>query len=401
MWTILAQGTQLIAGVLLVKILTSQLSLADYGLFALIMAVSAFVLTIPFTAIQQGFYRYRSVYNQKNRKGEFYSCMLLGVSLLIALYTALAYLVLINIDLDKQWVNLFSLIAMLVISEVYKIFTRSIANADRQRKIYAHSIITEFVIKCGLLLAISFLWEAMSITIILIVYASANLISAVICIYPYIKTISSVNIKRFKIVWQRVLLFSSPLLLWAGFGWLRDMSMRWFLELYTNTEQVAIFTALSSIALMVPMIMQSVIGAYFIPIMYEQAKQGDKVKKQLKQLINSLLAIGLLLFILINLCSPLILELLTDHKYVQYAWALPWMFISYYLFCCGMINATSLLVDFKPEKLFIPNLLSGCIVLLSGLFVVEHYGLSAAIISYCISYGVFFISSYIAVLKNN
>lgn len=68
MWTILAQGTQLIAGVLLVKILTSQLSLADYGLFALIMAVSAFVLTIPFTAIQQGFYRYRSVYNQKIEK---------------------------------------------------------------------------------------------------------------------------------------------------------------------------------------------------------------------------------------------------------------------------------------------------------------------------------------------
>ena len=400
MWTILAQGTQLIAGVLLVKMLTSQLSLADYGLFALIMAVSAFVLTIPFTAIQQGFYRYRSVYNQKNRKGEFYSSMMMGVTILIVIYTGLAYLVLVNIKVDKLWVNLFTLIVMLVTSEIYKIFTRCIINADRQRKIYAQSIIVEFLLKCGLLLSISFLWKVMSIPTILIIYSLANIISILICVYPHFKTITFINIKQFKIVWLRILLFSTPLLLWAGFGWLRDMSMRWFLELHTNTEQVAIFTALSSIALMVPMIIQSVVGAYFIPIMYENAKQGDKVKKQLQQLINALLVIGLILFILIYLCSPIILELLTDHKYVQYAWALPWMFISYYLFCCGMINATSLLVDFKPEKLFIPNLLSGGVVLFSGLFVVEHYGLNAAIISYCISYGVYFLSSYIVVLKN-
>jgi len=400
MWTIFAQGTQLIAGVLLVKMLTSQLSLADYGLFALIMAVSAFILTIPFTALQQGFYRYRSVYNQKNRKGEFYSSMLLGVTILISIYVSLAYIMLLYVDVDKHWANLFSLISLFIISEIYKIFTRCIVNADRQRKAYAHSIIVEFVIKCGLLLSLSFIWKTMSISITLIIYALANIISALICLFPHIKTIIFINVKQFKVVWQRVLIFSSPLLFWAGFGWLRDMSMRWFLELHTNTEQVAIFTALSSVALIVPMVIQSVVGAYFIPIMYDNAKEGAKVKKQLQQLINVLLAVGLILFIIIYLCSPIIIEALTDHKYVQYAWALPWMFISYHLFCCGMIHATSLLVDFKPAKLFIPNLLSGGVILFSGLFVIDSYGLSAAIISYCISYAIYFLSSYIVVLKN-
>ncbi|HHQ4746912.1 TPA: lipopolysaccharide biosynthesis protein, partial [Vibrio cholerae] len=169
-------------------------------------------------------------------------------------------------------------------------------------------------------------------------------------------------------VWKKALVFSSPLLLWAIFGWLRDSSLRWFIEIHLGTKEVAIFTAISSIAIVIPMAIQSVTSAYIIPILYQndQGQEKKRVRRVFDKLMYMLYFLGGVIFLFLYLFSEYAVLLITDEKYIAYSWALPWMFVSYYLFCCGMLNASQLLVDFKPQKLLLPNLVSGLVILISG-----------------------------------
>lgn len=103
LWTVFAQLLQMSSGVVLIKLLTSNLSLEGYGTFSLVMAASAFVLTVPFTAFQQGFYRYRSTYIKNNKGGELYSSMVYGVVALIGLYILISYIISLLFFENKLW----------------------------------------------------------------------------------------------------------------------------------------------------------------------------------------------------------------------------------------------------------------------------------------------------------
>ncbi|HFG1578433.1 TPA: hypothetical protein ACGFXM_003480, partial [Vibrio cholerae] len=116
------------------------------------------------------------------------------------------------------------------------------------------------------------------LNIVLYIYISANLVSFLICFYPYMLQMKYINKNILIDVWKKALVFSSPLLLWAIFGWLRDSSLRWFIEIHLGTKEVAIFTAISSIAIVIPMAIQSVTSAYIIPILY-QNDQGQEKKR--------------------------------------------------------------------------------------------------------------------------
>jgi hypothetical protein len=50
----------------------------------------------------------------------------------------------------------------------------------------------------------------------------------------------------------RIWSFSYPLLIWAVFGWLRDIANRWYLDYSLDKESVTLFAMMSSIALIPP-----------------------------------------------------------------------------------------------------------------------------------------------------
>ena len=392
LWTLAAQVVQLFSGVILVKILTSQLTVQSYGYFSLTMAVNAFVLTVPFTAIQQGFYRYRSLYNKKNKSSIFFSSMLMGLTGLVVLYFLLSLILIKYIELDEFWKDNLYIVSLLVVSEIYKVFLRAIINADRKRKTYAKSIMLEFILKIVSLLLLFNIYNE-DVSLVLCSYFFANILSCCVCIRPYLNNLNTINLKLFLIIWKRIAFFSTPLMIWAVFGWTRDMSLRWFVDGNFSTTSVGLFSAIASIVVIIPMVIQSVVGAYFIPILYENDKGESKnrVEKSFNKLINLLYLCGLILFIITYAFSDIIIILISDEKYTEMSWAMPWMFISYFLFVVGMIKATNMLVNFKPGKLLLPNLISGVIVLFSGFFVIPGNDFYFVIMTYCLSYLSYFI----------
>lgn len=401
LWTVFAQALQMTSGVVLIKLLTSNLSLEGYGTFSLVMAASAFVLTLPFSAFQQGFYRYRSTYLKKGKGEDFYSSMIYGLVALIIIYILLAYGTTRSFFEKEVWHTHFPIIALFISTEVIKIYVRAIVNADRNRKLYSFAIVAEFSTK------LVFVWCYFILSIIdefyiFLLYSISNMISILICMRGYLINLKLINWVTFYEVWKKTLTFSTPLLIWAVFGWSRDSSLRWFIEAKLGTSDVAVFTAITSIGVIIPLALQSLVSAYIIPILYQkdEGKSREKLDEKFSYFIRILYMIGIIGFAFLYMFSEVLVGLLTDSKYVGYAWSLPWVFISYYLFCCAMINATTLLVNYDTKSLLYPNLLSGVatpiIVLLAG----EKFSLKLAISAYAISYLIYFSVTTIIVYKS-
>ncbi|MCG6401438.1 lipopolysaccharide biosynthesis protein [Vibrio fluvialis] len=401
LWTVFAQFLQMSSGVVLIKLLTSNLSLTSYGTFSLVMAASAFVLTVPFTALQQGFYRYRSTYIKKNKGEELYSSMIFGISALVVIYALISYVISFLFFKNEIWHTQFFTIAFFVSTEVIKIYVRTIVNADRKRKLYSLAIITEFSTKL-LFVFIYFNFPSINVLYIVLLYAISNTMSIMVCMKGYISHLKYIPWSSFWNVWKKTLTFSAPLLIWAIFGWSRDSSLRWIIETKLGTSDVAIFSAITSIGVIFPLALQSLVSAYIIPILYQSDEGNNReiLDRKFRKFIRLLYVIGLFVFLILHFFSDVVINIIADEKYINYSWLLPWVFISYYLFCCAMINATTLLVDFNTKSLFYPNLLSGivipCVVFVAG----EEFSLYYAVLSYSLSYMLYFMVTTLIVYQS-
>ncbi|EKO3962997.1 hypothetical protein F2K62_004302 [Vibrio fluvialis] len=218
----------------------------------------------------------------------------------------------------------------------------------------------------------------------------------------YISHLKYIPWSSFWNVWKKTLTFSAPLLIWAIFGWSRDSSLRWIIETKLGTSDVAIFSAITSIGVIFPLALQSLVSAYIIPILYQSDEGNNReiLDRKFRKFIRLLYVIGLFVFLILHFFSDVVINIIADEKYINYSWLLPWVFISYYLFCCAMINATTLLVDFNTKSLFYPNLLSGivipCVVFVAG----EEFSLYYAVLSYSLSYMLYFMVTTLIVYQS-
>ena len=269
-WTILYQLSILLGGVFLIKLLAVTLSKEDYGYYSLITSISAFILMMPFTAYMQGISRYISIYNKKNKSSIFFT----NIIVLFATFT-MVYLIL-SIILKQyipiSWSEVYWYIVLFVITEIFKVLFYTISNANRLRKSVSISSISEFSLKLSFVY-IFYIYFNISIEYVLLSLSFGNITALVILKYNYIASlhIDRKFLKYFKIHFHRIWIFSYPLLIWAIFGWFRDMSNRWYLDYFLDKEAVALFAMMSSIALIAPVALQGLIGSYFIPILYEKA----------------------------------------------------------------------------------------------------------------------------------
>jgi O-antigen/teichoic acid export membrane protein len=401
LWSAFSQVIQFLSGILLLKMLSTYFTIEDYGQYSLIIAITAFVLTVPFTAFEQGFFRYRNAYLIKGLSGEFYSSMIYFVLFVSFIYISLGTVSYLYFhDNESFWSVLYIPFVFMVFGDVLKVYTRCIANADRKRKLFSISIIIEFFVKLFGIVLLKYL-DCLSVVNVIYVFTIATFSCSIVLLFSYQREFVKLNLPVFIDINKKVFLFALPLLLWSGFGWTRDMSMRWFLEYNATLIDVAIFTILSSIATVLPKMIQSVVSVYIMPIMYEsnKGKQSEINGQGLLKLVKLLVLLGFIFFSFIYFFSGFVVSTLTDSKYAEHSQYLPYMFICYYLFCCSQIYSSLLLVNFKPYKLFFPNLISGLVVLVSGIVFVPQYGFVSAIYSYCLSYLLFAIISVFITYK--
>lgn len=387
-WTILFQLTTLVGGILLMKLLAVSLSKTDYGFYALITSIVSFILMMPFTALLQGIGRYISIYQKKGQYRIFLSSVFFLILFCIIVYLLLASLFGTVYTLSEEWDDKFVFIVILVISEVLKVLFKTINNANRARKNIAISVFIEFCLKISIILIV---YRVTSVDIIevLIALIIANIISVVIMYSKNKKDISlsAVTKKYFKVHVSRIWIFSYPLMIWAIFGWFRDMSNRWYLDYFLDKEQVALFSMMGSLALVAPVALQGVIGSFFVPIIYQKENTQKGYARNFLKILLPILAIFFIFsFIIVFFTKDLIVILLTDEKYLSISWMLPWMFLTYSFYVFAMISTYELFAHNQTKKLIMSSVLPGVIAFVGGYFLIKNYGIEGALINYILTY---------------
>lgn len=387
-WTILFQLLSLVGGVILMKLLAITLTTAEYGLYAIVTSIVAFVLMMPFTALLQGVGRYISIYQKKGQEGGFVTSVVFLIQICVVAYILLGGLLYLWSPLDKEWSQNYFLILFLAISEVFKITFRTINNANRERKNIAISVFAEFSAKI-LLIFVIYMNTTITISDVLIVLLLANVLSTIIMFTKNKDNICKVNFnqKKFIIHTQRIFIFSYPLIIWGVFGWLRDMSNRWYLDYFLEKEDVALFAMMGSLALIAPLALQGVIGSFFIPIIYQ--KENDKkgfAKKLLKVVIPSLGGVFFISFVIVYFIKDFIVVLFTDEKYLTVSWMLPWMFLVYSIYVLSMISTYELFAQNQTKKLIISSVVPGIVAFVGGYIFIQKYGLEGALYNYILTY---------------
>jgi len=399
LWTILFQLVKMIGGMILIKLLATFLNKEEYGYYALIMSISSFILMLPFTAFQQAVSRYTSIYYHRKDYNVFLTSIIFIFTICIIMYIILFSILYITVfDELSIWGNLSFLIILFIISEIYKILFRSINNANRKRKNIAISSILEFFIKIGIILY-THIYLDLNIAYVLFALSIGNFISLVVMYKQNINFIrfTSINIKKLKLIFLRIWMFSYPLLIWAPFGWFRDMSNRWYLDYFTNKETVALFALISSISLIIPTILQSFANSFFIPILYQKEnKQKGYIRIYLRYMVSIGILFILFIFIISLFFKKEIILLISDEKYLSVAWMFPYMFLAYGLYMLSMMSNVEIFAHKNTKKLIYASSIPGVISIVCGYFFISYYGLVGAFYNYIITYSSYaFLTFYV------
>jgi len=400
-WTILFQLTSLIGGVLLIKLLAVSLSKAEYGFYAIITSVVSFVLMMPFTALLQGVGRYISIYKKKGQEIAFLNSVFVLISICVSLYVVIGGVFYLFYPINAEWNDKVLAVFAFAVSEIFKIMFRTVNNANRERKNIAISVFTEFFVKIILIFSV-YTIASINIRDVLLALVVANMMSMIIMYSKHCHNISIVNItkKHFRVHVRRIWIFSYPLLIWGVFGWLRDMSNRWYLDYFLDKESVALFAMMSSLSLIAPVALQGVLGSFFIPIIYQKENEQKGVSRKYLKRILPLLAIFLfIVFIFVYYFKNMIIILATDDKYLSISWMLPWMFLAYSAYVISIISTYEIFANKQTEKLIFSSILPGIIAFVGGYFLIKEYGINGALYNYIITYASYALLTFYAVYK--
>jgi O-antigen/teichoic acid export membrane protein len=388
LWTLFFQLTSLLGGILLMKLLAVSFSKTEYGFYVIITSIVAFVLMMPFSALLQGVGRYISIYQKKDQEASFLSSVFILFFVFVVLYIVFGFLFYSFYPLSIEWNDKFIAVLIYTVSEVFKVLFRTINNSIRERKNIAISAFVEAFIKV-FFVYITYIYSDVSIIGVLLVLITANIMSVIIMYGKHRNkiSISTISVKHFYVHVQRIWIFSYPLLIWAIFGWLRDMSNRWYLDHFLNKESVALFTMMGSLALIAPVALQGVIGGFCMPIIYQ--KENDKIgfaQKFLTILLPILAVLFFIGFVIVYFAKDFIVTLFADDKYLLISWMLPWMFVTYSLYVIAMISTYEIFAHNQTKKLIFSSVLPGVIAFIGGYFLIKNYGINGALYNYILTY---------------
>lgn len=376
----------MLGALIVLKLMTNYLGSQQFGLYSLVLSIMALVAVLPYNSIAQALNRYYSIYQHKKQTEQ-----LLFVYLKYFLYISGFYFIVffvttlfLNIEL-----SLAGLVFLLVLSEVTKTLMKGVLNSARSRKEVAISSVSEFTLK---IVSVYLLYQndLLSLKVAIFVFILANFASILASYKRSVFKFSKPIEKKQKLIFKRLLLFSAPLILWGFFGWARDMSNRWYLEWYVDTESVAIYTVLTSVAMIYPTVIQSLVSAYYVPILYqrENERKGSVAQFMNRLAIVFMLCLTPFLFLLDKFSVELIV-LFSSNFYAGYSHYLVYMVFVYAMYVLSSTMAIEVFAAKKTSYLIFPNIFPGLVSMVVGYIFIKEQGFDGAIISYFVTYSVF------------
>jgi O-antigen/teichoic acid export membrane protein len=391
-WVALGKIASAAAMLLTIQVLTSSLTLRDYGELALGLTLCNFITQLVMGALGQGAGR---VYidsvehgDSVGFRGALFSLLKKSAFLLTFLYCAY-----VAVDLSFFGGYALAFVSGLVIfgylTGINDLGT-SLQNLARNRKTSVFLLNFEVWIRIPIVLFL-FVSFGKSIEIVVVAYVVSATLAALMQGVFFGKLFHSNDNSINNHNWStQIMNIAMPASLWGFFIWLYQASDKWMLNFFQSTEVVAEYAVLYQIGYMPVIIGMGALSTIYTPIIF---RYSGTIHAQI-------IVRRLLLFLtMAALCGALfsvqygekIVEAVVSTKYVSVASYLPWIILSSAMYCAGDIMAIMLMAQKKIFNLTTIKILSSVLGLFLNGFGAYLYGLPG-IIGASLLYGILYTS---------
>jgi O-antigen/teichoic acid export membrane protein len=387
LWLMGGQLVSILFSIVIIKIIT-KIGTSDFGIYSLILTISALVSALLVGPSEQGFVRYFFSFERLEDKKRFINVIYLFFVLTVILIALIAILI-----------NLFKIIvepnvlltAVFIVFFSFSSFFSSLFNLIRKRKLNTIIILLEKLVSTALLYMLMFN-KILNITNVLLALSFSIILGLVMRIsyfnsvfnYRIWRDLKSISWREY-LIYKKVFVFSIPLVIWGLAGWLESSSDRWVIAHFSNLETVGIYSlmiTLSSYLIATPL---GVVGQYFQPIIFEQINSLDLNSNSNKILNNFfrscifLVAFGVLFSLLFG---KLVLSFIAVN-FATFWYFLPFFSLSIGLFQLAQAYTIFGMIHEKPRVYLIPKIILGVVSLLlniAGVYYLQIIGLTISMI---------------------
>jgi O-antigen/teichoic acid export membrane protein len=364
-WILAGQIASVAGALVLVRVLTEYLTLAQYGELALGLTLAALVNQVVTGGLANGIARFFAPALEATDIARYFRAstrLVLLASLIILIFAILLILVLAMTGQIK-WLSLAaSALALSVLSGLNSILS-GIQNAARQRATVALHAGLDAWLKIALAV-LALLWIGISSPAVVVGFALSSLVVSLSQLW-FLRSLlqrrlshTSETAQKLRADWSReIWRFSWPFSTWGIFTWLQQVSDRWALGMFGTTAEVGAYAVVFQLGYtpigLLTGLMMTLVG----PILY--ARAGDASDKMrfasantlIYQLVQVSLVLTAVAFASTLILHEIIFHFITSSEFRSGSYLLPWVVLAGGLFSAGQFLMLKLGVELRSRSM--------------------------------------------------
>ncbi len=382
-------GTKIIS-ILLLPLYTAFLTPADYGVLQICNVLSSIIITIILMGTSSALFKvYYNDENQENRK------IILGTVLIFYLF--IAAIILLPLIFFRNLISPlliggersgYLLLLVLVATYFEGLITLGLAILRANEKSVTYAIFS--IVRLLIYICLNIVFVA-TLKRNYIGVKEATLIALFISfIIIFIITYKKIKWKFNKAYMKEILAIGIPLAIGGIASWVLNMTDRYMLKFLLPEEialtQVGLYSLGGKMASFIYFALVAPFMLSWGALMYSY-QNNPNAKNIYKNILNIFTALGGILFILISLFSPEILNLISQNKdYIVAYKVVPYLTFSKLLFGIYMIFTVGVTLTKKTKYISIANSIAALLNIIFNFIFIPKFGMMGAAIASLISF---------------
>jgi len=364
-----SQGSQYLSSFAIIKILASNYSVENFGLYNLVLTACFVLSMFPFTAFDQILNREITM-NEGAKKG--LGTYFTGYGLLLII-THVIFLTCLFL-LPKRLSDVIGVIILFSITNIIKTTSLGTLNFTGNRKGFN---LLKIIDNAARVIIVAAYYRYNDVSTLFFYLSLENIILVVFWGIIYRNFIGSFNLKKTIPTLKLLLVASAPLLIWAPFEMIQNNLYIYFLEYNGFKNDVGYFSFFNNLSLVVPAGIAGLLNTYMLPRLYEKTKiqSFEAVNRFLLKFVMTYLVLVILSYVLIRFNLVVVLKFISKPEYLSQAKLFDWFFAANLLFNTSLI-VTNIFFAYNQQKyLIVVKTFPGLIALISLLIFTPTYGL--------------------------
>jgi O-antigen/teichoic acid export membrane protein len=367
------------------------------GIYLLASSFLAIVLTVTFSAFDQGLLRNVADYHERGQLARRYSAMLFAYVGIAVFLSCIAGLTSAFYQLPATLSPLLLPMSAWLVFESIKNLSQTIASGMRYRALIAVCSAADYGCRIVFLL-----WLSMNATLdaklIVGLLAAAGVVASASYFIGQRSMLARFSWADVSATLHDAFGFSWPMIIWGIFGWLQNMSNRWMLSRFADLPSVAEYGVLVSIASFPVTALLGLVVTYIVPIIYQrEGSHAGSSRRTVVRVAFLMLPVFILMVLVSSFLHKDIVATLSGPQYTNHSNLLPIILIAACFSATCSVLTYAVYAQRRVSLLLVANTVPGAFSLVFGYFVIQSSQFEGAVLtlvlSHCIA-GFLFIATF-------